>query len=93
MPGSSRDAVGSAVRAEKPRLGPGNEGEESLVFAFIAADDLTLVEFSFLRLTLQSSMWQLVKEKCRNPCRTESFILEISDSIPTIILLSALLQQ
>lgn len=43
MPGSSRSAAGSGVRADSPRLRPGSEGEESLGFTFIASDELTLL--------------------------------------------------
>lgn len=84
---------GSAVRAEGPRLRPRSEGEQSLGFAFIAPHNLTLVEFSFLRLTLQSTVCQQVKGKCTNPCKAESFFLEISNSTPAVIMLSLLLQQ
>lgn len=93
VPGPSRAAVGFGMRAERPRLRPGSEGEESLVFTFIASDDLTLVEFSLLRLTLQSTVCRQVKGKCTNPCKTESFFLKISNSTPAIILLLVLLQQ
>lgn len=75
------------------RLRPRSEGEESLVFTFIDPYDLTLVEFSFLRLTLQSTVCQQVKGKCTNPCKTESFFLEISNSTPAVMMLSVLLQQ
>lgn len=52
MPGSSRAAAGSGVRADSPRLRPGSEGEESLGFTFIASDELTLVEFSVFKADL-----------------------------------------
>lgn len=85
--------IGSEVRAERLRLRPGSEREESLAYTFIASGDLTLVKFSFLRLTLQSTVCQQVKGKCTNPWKTESFFLEIFNSTPAIILLSVLLQQ
>lgn len=60
---------------------------------FIASGDLTLIKFSFLRLTLLSTVCRQVKGKCTNPWKTASFFLEVSNSTPAIILLSVLLQQ